>query len=488
MRRIGAISFCDTLATHGRLAAICSLYNLCTMSNPPTPTAARIADEIMNVVDAHNANEPEFRQAVAEVIDSVASVVERHKKYRDAKILARLVEPERVIQFRVPWFDDENNVQVNRGWRVQFSSTLGPYKGGLRFHPSVNISVLKFLAFEQILKNSLTTLPLGGGKGGSDFDPKGKSDNEVMRFCESFMIELARHIGPDTDVPAGDIGVGVREIGFLFGQYKRLHNKWHGSLTGKAFGWGGSHMRPEATGYGVVYFADAMLKRNDDSLEGKTCIVSGSGNVAQFAAAQLLKQGATVVAMSDSGGCIHDKDGIDKEKLAWIIEQKNVKRGRIKEYVERYKQAEFIENGEDNSIWKLKADCAFPCATQNELVAADAKHLVNTDVKLVCEGANMPATAEAMHVLMESDVLYGPSKAANAGGVAVSGLEMMQNSMRLSWSAEEVDRRLREIMKSIHDACINAAEEYDLNASYVHGANIAGFKRVADAMIEQGVV
>lgn len=462
------------------------LYNH-TMTSP-SPTVAQISEQVMQAVDQRNANEPEYHQAVAEVIASVARVVERHKKYRDANILGRLVEPERIIQFRVPWLDDDNNVQVNRGWRVQFSSTLGPYKGGLRFHPSVNASVLKFLAFEQILKNSLTTLPLGGGKGGSDFDPKGKSDNEVMRFCENFMTELARHIGPDTDVPAGDIGVGVREIGFLFGQYKRLQNKWHGSLTGKAFGWGGSHMRPEATGYGVVYFAEAMLKRIDDSLEGKSCIVSGSGNVALHAAAQLLKQGAKVIALSDSDGCIHDEEGFDDEKLAWITDLKEVRRGRIREYADRYKHVQFMESGDTNPIWQLKADCAFPCATQNELGKAEATQLVKNEIKLLCEGANMPATAQAMHALMESDVLYGPGKAANAGGVAVSGLEMMQNSMRLSWSAEEVDRRLREIMKSIHDACVDAAEEYDLDHSYVHGANIAGFKRVADGMLEQGVV
>lgn len=451
-------------------------------------SAQRIIERTMACVDARNPNEPEFRQAVCEVVTSVARVVQRHEQYRDAQVLDRLIEPERVIQFRVPWMDDSGNIRVNRGWRVQFSSTLGPYKGGLRFHPKVNPSVLKFLGFEQIFKNSLTTLPLGGGKGGSDFDPKGKSDDEVMRFCQSFMTELARHIAPDTDVPAGDIGVGVREIGFLFGQYKRLRNKWHGMLTGKAFEWGGSHMRPEATGYGVVYFAQEMLKRKDQSLEGRTCIVSGSGNVALHAAAQLIKQGAKVIAMSDSGGCIHDRDGIDEEKLQWIRELKEQRRGRIKQYAGRYRNVEFRSNGEGNPIWQLDADCAFPCATENELGEDDAQRLVKSGLRLLCEGANMPATAEAAHVLTESDVLYGPGKAANAGGVAVSGLEMMQNAIRDSWSHEEVDRRLREIMKLIHDACVSAAEAYDVPGNYVHGANIAGFIRVADAMLEQGVV
>lgn len=456
--------------------------------NTANATADQIRQQVMDIVDARDANQPEFRQAVCEVVESVARVVQRHARYRDASILARLIEPERIVQFRVPWIDDAGDVQVNRGWRVQFSSTLGPYKGGLRFHPSVNVSVLKFLAFEQILKNSLTRLPLGGGKGGSDFDPKGKSNDEVMRFCQSFMTELSRHIDPDTDVPAGDIGVGVREIGFMFGQYKRLRNKWHGVLTGKAFGWGGSRMRPESTGYGVVYFAQEMLKQKDDSLEGKTCIVSGSGNVALHAAAQLLKQGAKVIAMSDSGGCIHDPDGIDEEKLYWLTDLKEVKRGRIKQYAEHFSNAEFKEHGETNPIWQIDANCAFPCATQNELDADDAKRLIKSGTKLICEGANMPATAKAMHVLMDSDVLYGPAKAANAGGVAVSGLEMMQNAMRDRWTHEEVDRRLREIMKSIHDACVQAAQEYDVPGNYVHGANIAGFVRVADAMLEQGVV
>jgi glutamate dehydrogenase (NADP+) len=450
--------------------------------------AADICNAIMEQVDVRNPNEPEFRQAVYEVVDSVARVVVRHRKYHDARILERLIEPERVIQFRVPWQDDDGRIQVSRGWRVQYSSTRGPYKGGLRFHPSVNLSVLKFLGFEQILKNSLTTLPLGGGKGGSDFDPKGKSDDEVMRFCQSFMTELARHIGPDTDVPAGDIGVGVREIGYLFGQYKRLQNKWHGVLTGKAFGWGGSRMRPEATGYGVVYFAQEMLKQQDESLAGKTCIISGSGNVSLHVAEQLLKHDAKVIALSDSGGCVHDADGIDEEKLAWVRELKEKRRGRMAEYVEQYKNAEYHESDSSTTIWQLKADCAFPCATQNELKQDDARRLIKSGVKLVCEGANMPATADAMHELMASDVLYGPAKAANAGGVAVSGLEMMQNSMRSTWTHEEVDRRLREIMKSIHDACIEAAAEYDLPGNYVHGANIAGFVRVADGMLEQGVV
>jgi glutamate dehydrogenase (NADP+) len=461
------------------------------VSETAQPSAEEITQAVLAEVDRRDPHQPEYRQAVCEVVESVARVVERHEKYRRARILARLIEPERVIQFRVPWIDDDGVLNINRGWRVQFSSALGPYKGGLRFHRSVNLSILKFLGFEQIFKNSLTMLPLGGGKGGSDFDPKGKSDDEVMRFCQSFMTELARHIGPDTDVPAGDIGVGTREIGFLFGQYKRLRNEWTGTLTGKAFSSGGSHMRPEATGYGVVYFAEAMLKRKDDSIEGKSCIVSGSGNVATYAVEQLLKHGASVIAMSDSGGCIHDPDGIDEEKLTWIEELKTVRRGRISEYAKKFKRAEFIEsnNGSDeNPIWQLDADCAFPCATQNEINEKDAKRLIKGGVKVVCEGANMPATAEAMHALMASDVLYAPSKAANAGGVAVSGLEMTQNGMRTNWPHEEVDRRLREIMQSIHDACVKAAVEYDVPDNYVHGANIAGFTRVADAMIEQGVV
>jgi len=458
------------------------------------PKAEQIADEIMSEVDERNPHEPEFLQAVREVVESVAMVIERRPEYHEARILARLIEPERVIQFRVPWVDDNGRVQVNRGWRVQFSSSLGPYKGGLRFDQTVNLSILKFLAFEQIFKNSLTTLPMGGGKGGSNFNPKGKSDEEVMRFCQSFMTELFRHIGPDTDVPAGDIGVGTREIGYLFGQYKRLANEWTGTITGKKFAWGGSHIRPEATGYGVVYFAKAMLEERDESLVGKTCLVSGAGNVAQYAMEQLIQQGAKVISTSDSGGCIHDQDGIDEDKLAWIKELKNERRGRIEEYANKFKGAEFIATkkaSDQHPMWELDAECAFPCATQNEINERDAKNLVNGGVNLICEGANMPATAEAMDILMDSDMLYGPGKAANAGGVAVSGLEMAQNSIRLQWPRNEVDQRLQEIMCSIHNACAEAADEYDIDepgSRYVHGANIAGFTKVANAMIEQGIV
>lgn len=464
------------------------------MTSKAHPKAKQITDEIMSEVDERNPHEPEFLQAVREVVESVAMVIERHPEYHEARILPRLIEPERVVQFRVPWVDDKGRVEVNRGWRVQFSSALGPYKGGLRFDQSVNLSILKFLAFEQIFKNSLTTLPMGGGKGGSNFNPKGKSDQEIMRFCQSFMSELHRHIGPDTDVPAGDIGVGTREIGYLFGQYKRLANEWTGTITGKKFAWGGSHIRPEATGYGVVYFAKAMLEAGDDSLENRKCIVSGSGNVAQYAVEQLLKQGAIVIAMSDSGGCVHDKAGIDEEKLAWIMDLKNKRRGRIKEFADEFKGVEYIaskKSDDHNPIWALDADCAFPCATQNEIDKLDAKNLIKSGVALICEGANMPATAKAMDMLMDSDMLYGPGKAANAGGVAVSGLEMAQNSIRYSWPREEVDQRLQEIMRSIHDACVEAADAYDIDdagARYVHGANIAGFTKVANAMIDQGIV
>ncbi len=448
-------------------------------------------EDFINGVRVRNGCEPEFLQAVREVAESLALLFDAHPEYRKARALERLVEPERVIMFRVPWVDEEGAVQVNRGFRIEFSSALGPYKGGLRFHPSVDLGVLKFLAFEQVFKNSLTTLPIGGGKGGSDFNPKGKSDNEVMRFCQSFMTELCRHIGPDTDVPAGDIGVGAREIGFLFGQYKRIRNEFTGVLTGKALGWGGSVLRTEATGYGAVYFAREMLGTRDESLAGKVCVVSGSGNVAQYTAERLLGMEGRVVTLSDSGGFIHDPDGLDREKLEWVKELKNERRGRISEYAEKFKSATFtaVESGaKTNLLWSVKADCALPCATQNELNGEDAKALIKNGVQLVCEGANMPTTPEGVEALLEAKVLYGPGKAANAGGVAVSQLEMAQNSMRLSWPREEVDARLQHIMKCIHRTCAETATEFGAADNYVHGANIAGFRKVADAMIDQGVV
>jgi glutamate dehydrogenase (NADP+) len=446
---------------------------------------------IMNGVRGKNPNEPEFHQAVEEVLESLSPVLERHPEYRAAKILERIVEPERVLMFRVPWMDDRGEVQVNRGFRIQMNSAIGPYKGGLRFHPSVNLGILKFLAFEQVFKNSLTTLPMGGGKGGSDFDPKGKSDNEVMRFCQSFMTELVRHIGPDTDVPAGDIGVGGREIGFLFGQYRRLRNEFSGVLTGKGLGWGGSLIRPEATGYGCVYFAAEMLKARGQSLEGKVCLVSGSGNVSQYTVEKLLDLGARPVTLSDSNGVIYDAQGIDREKLAWVIELKNARRGRIKEYADRFKSARYlpVDRGLDyNPLWDLKADCAFPSATQNEINGRDAANLVKNGVTLVAEGANMPTTLEGVKVFLDAGLLYGPAKAANAGGVATSGLEMSQNSMRLSWSREEVDDRLHTIMIAIHQACQGTAEKFGVPGNLVVGANIAGFLKVADAMMDQGLV
>ncbi len=448
-------------------------------------------DDFMGQVAERNANQPEFLQAVREVVTSLVVVLQKHPEYAKARILERMVEPERIIQFRVPWQDDGGQVHVNRGYRVEFSSAIGPYKGGLRFHPSVDISILKFLGFEQVFKNSLTTLPIGGGKGGADFDPKRKSDTEVMRFCQSFMSELYRHIGPNTDVPAGDIGVGGREIGFLFGQYKRLTNEFTGAITGKGFNWGGSHIRPEATGYGAVYFAAAMLATQGDSLDGKSCIVSGSGNVAQFAVEKITDLGGKAVTLSDTGGSIHDPDGIDPEKLQWVKVLKNKRRGRIEEYAEAFPSAKFT--GADptlhyNPIWAVDADCAFPCATQNELNDRDAQHLLDNNVKLISEGANMPTTPEAVDVLLENNILFGPGKAANAGGVAVSALEMAQNSMRLTWMREEVDQRLQEIMRSIHDTCADAANTYGTPGNYVNGANIAGFCKVADAMLDQGLV
>jgi glutamate dehydrogenase (NADP+) len=440
--------------------------------------------EVLDTVARRNAGEPEFLQAVREVLESLGPVIERHRKYRDGRILERLVEPERQFIFRVPWQDDAGRVQVNRGFRIQFNSAIGPYKGGLRFHPSVNLGILKFLGFEQIFKNSLTTLPMGGGKGGSDFDPKGKSDNEVMRFCQSFMTELFRHVGADTDVPAGDIGVGGREIGFLFGQYKRLRNEFTGVLTGKGIKWGGSLIRPEATGYGAVYFAEEMLKTRGESLRGKICTVSGSGNVAQYTIEKLLQLGAKPVTLSDSDGTIYDPTGITAEKLAYVMELKNVRRGRIREYAEKF-GARYTER---QRPWSVPCDCAFPGATQNEIPGEDAKILLKNGCRLVSEGANMPSTPEAVHAFLEAKILYGPGKAANAGGVATSGLEMTQNSMRLSWHREEVDERLHRIMVDIHDNCRATAEEYGTAGNYVLGANIAGFVKVADAMLDQGLV
>ena len=441
-------------------------------------------NDVMELVLRRNAGEPEFHQAAREVLDTLGPVLERNPRYAEARILERFTEPERVIMFRVPWTDDSGNVQVNRGFRIEFNSAIGPYKGGLRFHPSVNLSILKFLAFEQILKNSLTTLPMGGGKGGSDFDPKGRTDNEVMRFCQSFMTELCRHIGPDTDVPAGDIGVGGREIGFLFGQYKRVRNEFTGVLTGKGLNWGGSLIRPEATGYGAVYFAEEMLKSRGDSMAGKVCTVSGSGNVAQYTVEKLNQLGAKAVSLSDSSGSIHDPDGIDAEKLDYVMFLKNVKRGRVREYAEKYG----VEYSEGARPWSIPCDCAFPSATQNEISGDDAATLLANGCSLVSEGANMPSAPEAIDLYLERGILYGPGKAANGGGVATSGLEMSQNSMRLSWSREEVDRRFHDIMRAVHRQCYETAEDYGDPGNLVMGANIAGFVRVADAMLDQGLV
>ncbi|MFY9789997.1 MAG: NADP-specific glutamate dehydrogenase [Candidatus Sulfotelmatobacter sp.] len=461
------------------------------MTPPGIKAPADYIGEVMCSVQAKNPAEPEFHQAVREVFDSLRLVLGKHPEFQSARILERIVEPERVLMFRVPWFDDQENIQVNRGFRIEMNSAIGPYKGGLRFHPSVNLGILKFLAFEQVFKNSLTTLPMGGGKGGSDFDPKGKSDNEVMRFCQSFMTELQRHIGPDTDVPAGDIGVGGREIGFLFGQYKRLRNEFTGVLTGKGLAWGGSLIRPEATGYGCVYFASEMLKSRKDSLEGKICLVSGSGNVSQYTIEKLLDFGAKPVTVSDSNGVIYDPDGIDREKLEWIIELKNVKRGRIRDYGDRYKKAIFMPTDiklEHNPLWNIKADCAFPSATQNEITAKDAANLIKNGIQLVAEGANMPSTLEATKMFLDVKILYGPAKAANAGGVATSGLEMAQNSARLNWTREEVDDRLHKIMIAIHKNCYETAEKYGTPGNLVNGANIGGFLKVANAMLDQGLV
>ncbi len=447
--------------------------------------------DLMAEVKSKNPSEPEFHQAVQEVAESLALVLERHSEYRAAKILERIIEPERVITFRVPWVDDQGEVNINRGYRIEMNSSLGPYKGGLRFHPSVNQGILKFLAFEQVFKNSLTTLPMGGGKGGSDFDPKGKSDLKIMRFCQAFMSELYRHIGPNTDVPAGDIGVGGREIGYLFGQYKKLKNEFTGVLTGKGLNWGGSLIRPEATGYGSVYFAAEMLSTRNETLESKICLVSGSGNVAQYTVEKILELGGKVVTLSDSNGYIYDEEGINREKLNFVMDLKNVRRGRIKEYTAKYKNAVYTDldpKMDHNPIWDHKADCAFPSATQNEINGKDAQSLLKNGVYVVCEGANMPTSLDGVKLFLDAKILYGPGKAANAGGVAVSGLEMTQNSMRLPWNREEVDNRLRMIMKDIHTTCIQMADRFNTPGNYVNGANIGGFLKVADAMIDQGVV
>ena len=448
-------------------------------------------DMIIDQIRDRDPEQHEFHQAVHEVVESVKPVLDRNLEYRQQSVLSRVTEPERVIIFRVPWMDDEGQVHVNRGFRVEMNSALGPYKGGLRFHASVNLGIMKFLAFEQVFKNSLTTLAMGGGKGGSDFDPKGKSDNEVMRFCQSFMSELYRHIGPNTDVPAGDIGVGAREIGYLFGMYKKLKNEFTGVLTGKSLAWGGSLIRPEATGYGAVYFASEMLNTRRDSLENKRCLVSGSGNVAQYTTEKILELGGKVLTLSDSSGYIFDDQGIDREKLAFVKELKNIRRGRISEYAEQYRQAVYTPVNPSlgyNPLWEHGADCAFPCATQNEINGDDAGHLMNSGVQLVCEGANMPTTPDAVDIFLERKIFFAPGKAANAGGVAVSGLEMAQNSMRLSWPRKEVDDRLKQIMKSIHRTCLEAADEYGSPGNYVAGANIAGFVKVVNAMLDQGLV
>ncbi len=440
-------------------------------------------DAFMAELKRKNPGEIEFHQAVQEVAEKIWPFLDEHPEYREARVFERLTEPDRVVMFRVSWQDDQSKVQINRGYRIQFNGSIGPYKGGLRFHPSVNLGILKFLAFEQIFKNSLTTLPLGGGKGGSDFDPKGKSDSEVMRFCQSFMTELARHIGKNVDIPAGDIGVGSREIGYLFGQYRRLQNEFTGMMTGKGMSFGGSQIRPEATGYGTVYFASEMMAIRNDSLEGKRCVVSGSGNVAQFAAEKLIEIGATVLTLSDSSGTVFDKDGIDSEKLAYVMDLKNERRGRIKEFADEF-GLEFIQGGKP---WVVPCDVAIPAATQNELDESDAKELLKNGCEVVVEGANMPSTTEAIKLFEEANVLFGPGKAANAGGVAISGIEMTQNSMRLQWTREEVDAKLREIMARIHDSCVEYGGNGD-SVDYIKGANLAGFVKVADAMLAYGVV
>lgn len=444
----------------------------------------KVIDQFLAQVRQKNQHEPEFMQAVTEVAEAVIPYIVKHDIYYGQNILLRMVEPERVVSFRVAWIDDQEEIQVNRGYRIEMNSAIGPYKGGLRFHPSVNLSVLKFLAFEQVFKNSLTTLPMGGGKGGSDFDPKGKTDTEVMRFCQSFMTELYRHIGPNRDIPAGDIGVGSREIGYMFGQYKRLKNEFTGVLTGKGVSWGGSLIRPEATGYGVVYFAEKMLEEKQDSFAQKTVVISGSGNVAQYAAEKVIQLGGKVVTLSDSSGYIHDAEGIDAEKLQHIMQLKNVERARINKYLEKYPKATFHAG---KTPWEVPCDVALPCATQNELHESDAKMLIQNGCLCVCEGANMPSTPEAIHQFVQHKILFAPGKASNAGGVAVSGLEMAQNSLRYSWTREEVDNRLKNIMAEIHSSCMTHGKEVDY-INYVKGANIAGFVKVADAMLAQGVV
>ena len=441
-------------------------------------------EQFMARIKAKNPGEPEFHQAVEEVAETLIPFIDDNPRYKSAKVLERIAEPERVVMFRVPWLNDKGEVEINRGYRIEMNSAIGPYKGGLRFHPTVNLSILKFLAFEQVFKNSLTTLPIGGGKGGSDFDPKGKSDNEVMKFCQSFMTELFRHIGPDTDIPAGDIGVGGREIGFLFGQYKRIRNEFTGVLTGKGLEWGGSLIRPEATGYGAVYFAEEMLKLKGDTLKGKVCVVSGSGNVAQYTIQKINQLGGKAVTVSDSNGFIHDSEGIDDGKLSWLMDLKNIRRGRISEYASHY-GVDYIDG---QRPWAIKCDAAFPSATENEITRTDAETLIKNGCKVISEGANMPSTPEAIELYLKNKILYGPGKAANAGGVAVSGLEMTQNSMRLPWLRDEVDDRLRTIISSIHETCIRYGKESDGYINYVKGANIGGFVKVADAMIAQGVV
>jgi glutamate dehydrogenase (NADP+) len=446
---------------------------------------------LMAEVKARNPAEPEFHQAVQEVVESLTLVLDQHPEYRKAKIIERIIEPERVIMFRVPWQDDAGEIHVNRGFRIQMNSAIGPYKGGLRFHPSVNLGVLKFLAFEQVFKNALTTLPMGGGKGGADFDPKGKSDGEVMRFCQAFMCELFRHIGPDTDVPAGDIGVGAREIGYLFGMYKALRNEFTGVMTGKGLTWGGSVIRPEATGYGAVYFAAEMLHTRKEDLKGKVCLVSGSGNVAQYTVDKLISLGGKAITLSDSTGYIYDEAGIDREKLAFVMDLKNIRRGRISEYADKFKGTTFTPVDpklDHNPLWNHKAQCAFPSATQNEINGKDAANLLKNGVYVVSEGANMPTTIDGVNQFLKAEILFGPGKAANAGGVATSGLEMAQNSMRISWTREEVDGRLFNIMKTIHEVCHRTAEKYGTPGNYVNGANIAGFLKVANAMMDQGLV
>lgn len=448
-------------------------------------------EQIVELIQTRDPEQNEFHQAVEEVVETVKPVLERNPEYRQQAVLERITEPERVLMFRVPWMGDNGQVMVNRGFRVEMNSAIGPYKGGLRFHPSVNLGIIKFLAFEQVFKNSLTTLAMGGGKGGSDFDPKGKSDNEVMRFCQSFMSELFRHIGPNTDVPAGDIGVGAREIGYLFGMYKKLSNEFTGVLTGKSLNWGGSLIRPEATGYGNVYFAAEMLQTRGETFEGKSCLVSGSGNVAQFTTEKILELGGKVLTMSDSSGYVFDEEGIDSERLAYIMDLKNIRRGRISEYVNKYANAVYVPvdpHLDFNPLWDHQAECAMPCATQNEINEVDAANLLKNGVYLVSEGANMPSVPGAVDQFIDNKILYGPGKAANAGGVAVSGLEMAQNSMRLAWPREEVDARLKHIMKSIHETCIDAADTYGVSGNYVAGANIAGFVKVVNAMLDQGLV